>query len=528
MRFTILVYLTFLAYCAPRVHAGELPAASIDLATQQGVAAMQGEWRYSDVQLEQVQHHAPDAQGQPTGAAVSTWDIQPHAGLREFDDSQWQQLDPTTLNQRRGNGRLSFAWYRINITIPKQVNEFDTRGATLAFETSIDDYAEVWVDGELPRATGQNGGSVIAGWNANNKVIIGRNVMPGQKIQIAVFGVNGPLSDAPPNFIWMRLARLSFYPGDVHSADPIAVAPQEVNVRITRNDAAINDIVPANAKIFKVAEGFLFTEGPVWVREGGYLLFSDPNANRIYRYDASEAKLSVFRERSGYEGADIAEYHQPGSNGLTLDKQGRVTLDQHGNRRVVRMEGNQMVVLADRYQGKRLNSPNDLVYQSDGSIYFTDPPFGLPKGYDDVHKELSYSGVYRASKGKVILLTKELTGPNGIAFSPDERYLYVDNWDPQHKVVLRFPVKRDGTLGKSEVFADLTQEIPGEEALDGLKVECRAICMSPHPMACAFTHLLENISAPSPRRVRCTTLPGVASMGALCIYVDGTVCTASN
>ena len=146
---------------------------------------------------------------------------------------------------------------------------------------------------------------------------------------------------------------------------------------------------------------------------------------------------------------DIGEYGQPGSNGLTLDKQGRLTINQHGNRRVVRMEKNgQFTVLADRYEGKRLNSPNDLVYKSDGALYFTDPPFGLPKFFDDPRKELPYSGVFRVSPdGKnVQLLTKELSGPNGLAFSPDEKYFYVDNWDEKKKIIMRYEVNPDGTL----------------------------------------------------------------------------------
>jgi gluconolactonase len=476
MRFNILIYALFVALLSPQIYADEStgaasPAATVDLATRDGIALVKGAWRFSDVELQSVQHRAPNANGQPTGAAISTWDIQPHAGFKEFDDSNWSVIDPLTLNQRRGHGRVSFAWYRINVTIPERVNDFDTRGASVAFETSIDDYAEVWVDGELPRATAQSGGSVINGWNGANRLIVGRNVKPGQKIQIAVFGINGPLSDPPANFIWMRLAKLSFYAAVAGDAEPFAVPPQEVNVRVARLDDAINGIVPANAKIFKLAEGFQFTEGPVWTRDGK-LLFSDPNANRIYSYAASAAALSVFKERSGYEGGDIAEYTQPGSNGITLDKQDRLTFNQHGNRRVVRVEADgRLTVLAERYDGKRLNSPNDLVTRSDGSVYFTDPPFGLPKAFDDPGKELSFSGVYRASKGKVALLTKELNGPNGLAFSPDEKFLYVDNWDPQRKVVLRFPVLRDGTLGKSEVFADMTAELPGDEALDGLKVD---------------------------------------------------------
>ena len=143
----------------------------------------------------------------------------------------------------------------------------------------------------------------------------------------------------------------------------------------------------------------------------------------------------MFRAKSGYTGTDIGRYHQPGSNGLTFDPQGRLMICQHGNRRVLRVEphGN-ITVLADRYEGARLNSPNDLVYRSDGTLFFTDPPFGLPGGFDDPAKELPFTGVFAVRDGEVILVTDELAGPNGLAFSPDERYLYVGNWDPERKV----------------------------------------------------------------------------------------------
>ena len=464
MRITAILYTLFVWLFTPHTEARaddarvDAPMAQVDLATPAGLDVVQGAWRYQDVELIPTQF-----------GGAATWDYTPHAGARDFDDSAWQKIEPSTLATRRGHGRISFNWYRLLITVPEQIDGTALAGTTAYFETSLDDYAEVWVDGELPRLTGQNGGSVVAGWNATNRLVIGRNVKPGQKIQLAVFGINGPISDPPTNFIWMRLAQLSFEKGQ---SVPLAVPSQEVNVRVVRLDPALDAIVPANPKIFKLAEGFQFTEGPVWSRDGGYLLFSDPNANRIYAYEPKGGALSLFRPNSGYEGADIAEYGQPGSNGLTFDGKGRLTIDQHGNHRVVRVEDDgQLTVLADRYDGKRLNSPNDLVYKSDGAVYFTDPPFGLPKFYDDPRKELPYSGVYRSRGGKVTLLTRELKGPNGIAFSPDEKYLYVGNWDPAAKVVLRFPVKRDGTLGASSVFADLTQEVPGDEALDGIKVD---------------------------------------------------------
>ncbi|MBI2955702.1 MAG: SMP-30/gluconolactonase/LRE family protein [Acidobacteria bacterium] len=266
----------------------------------------------------------------------------------------------------------------------------------------------------------------------------------------------------------MRYARLEFYPG---GPVPLAVTPAEVNVEVVRLDPAMDALVGPNPKIWKLAEGFKFTEGPVWVPNGSYLLFSDPNSNIIYKY-TPDGKLEVFRQPSGYSGADIVDYGQPGSNGLTLDPQGRLTINEHGNHCVTRLEANgRLSVLAERYQGKRLNSPNDLVYKSDGALYFTDPPFGLPRFYDDPRKELHYSGIFRWSPaGGLELLSTDLKGPNGIAFSPDEKYLYVGNWDLENKVVMRYEVQPDGRLTNGRVFFDMTGAA-GEDALDGIKVD---------------------------------------------------------
>jgi len=443
--------------------------AVIDLATRDGVDLVKGQWRYSDTKIIPVDFKAAGPDKQPTGKPIKTYDFTPHAGGVDFDDSKWEKIDPTTLDARRSTGRLCFNWYRINITIPERVNDVDLAGATAVFDTSIDDYAEVWVDGELSRALGQSGGSVVKGWNAPNRLIINRSVQPGQKIQLAIFGVNGPLSNPPTNYIFMREAKLEFYKGGVV---PVAITPSEVNVEIIRKDAALDAIVPPNPKIFKLAEGFKFTEGPVWDRKGGFLLFSDPNNNTIYKYSPEgDGQLAVFREKSGYEGADIAEYGQPGSNGLTFDREGRLAINQHGNRRVVRLESDgQLNVLADKFEGKRLNSPNDLVYRSDGTLYFTDPPFGLPKFFKDPRKELPFSGVFAAKDGKVTLASKDLTGPNGLAFSPDEKFFYVDNWDDHKKIVMRYEVNADGTLKNGKVFFDMTSA-GTEDALDGMKID---------------------------------------------------------
>jgi gluconolactonase len=445
------------------------PEAMVNLMTDDGASLMQARWRYSDTRIVEVDFKSPGADGQPTGRPVKTYDYLPHAGGADFDDSGWETISPGSLDQRRSTGRLSFNWYRTRITIPEKIAGFSTLGSTVVFETSVDDYAEVWVDGELARAPGQRGGSVVAGWNAPNRLVIGRDVRPGQKIQLAIFGANGPLSNPPTNFIWMRSARVDFYRG---TRGPVAITPAEVNVEVVRKDPGIDEIVGPNPKLYKLAEGFQFTEGPVWRRDAGYLVFSDPNANTQYKY-TSDGELSVFRHPSGYSSADIREYGQPGSNGLAVDRDGRLTINEHGNRRVTRLEPDgSLTVLADRHDGKRLNSPNDLVYRSDGTLFFTDPPFGLPKFFDDPRKELPYSGVYSLNDGKLRLVAKDLTGPNGIAFSPDEKYLYVTNWDEKKKVVMRYETHGNGTVSNGQVFFDMTGA-PGEDALDGVKVDER-------------------------------------------------------
>src|SRR6516225_3716571 len=440
------------------------PDAVVDLRTRAGVALVKGQWKYSDVKIVETDFRAPGPDLKPSGKPTKTYDYTPHAGAADFDDSQWEILDSTTLEARRSGGKLCFNWYRINVTIPDKVGLFDARGSTAVFEVVIDDYAEVWVDGKLPAVYGQSGGPVIKGYNAPNRVVIARDAQPGRKIQLAIFGINGPISASPSNFIWVKSAVLDFY----KAGRGTNIAP--VETKIVRKDPALDAILTPGTNIEKLAGGFLFTEGPVWDREGSYLLFSDPNNNLIYRW-TPEGEVSVYRTHSGYTGTNVGEYGQPGSNGLTLDREGRLTINEHGNRRVTRLEKNGVLtVLADRYQGKRLNSPNDLVYRSDGTLYFTDPPFGLPKVFDDPRKEQRFSGVYRVRDGQVTLVASELTGPNGIAFSPDERFLYVTNWDEKRKVVMRYPVDADGTLGAGSVFFDMTSAT-GEEALGGMKVD---------------------------------------------------------
>jgi gluconolactonase len=441
------------------------PDAVIDLQTRAGADLVGGQWRYADAHVEEIDFVAlagpgtPDPLG-PGEVPNRTYDVQPHAEGVDFDDSGWTVLPPADTMRRLGNGRVCFNWYRIAVTIPERVGELDPTGATVVFEVAIDDYAEVWVDGALPLVLGMTGGQVVGGFNAPNRVVLTRDARPGQTFQLAVFGINGPISASPRNYIWMRTATLDFY------AAGRASAAEPAELRVERIDARLDAVVPADASLQRVAGGFEFTEGPVWSRDGG-LLFSSPNTNAIYRYDGSA--VTVFRPKSGYTGTDIGRYHQPGSNGLAYSPDGLLTICQHGNRRVLRVNPHgDTTVLADAFEGRRLNSPNDLVYRSDGTLFFTDPPFGLPEAFDDPAKELPFSGVFRVSPdGEVALVTDELSGPNGVALSPDERHLYVGNWDLERKVVIRYPM--DGA-SDGEVLCDLT-DAPGEDAIDGIKVD---------------------------------------------------------
>jgi len=437
------------------------PDVTVDLRTRAGAARVDGRWRYSDASLERVAFNAPGPDRKPSGPRVETLDLPAKPGTAGFEQAAWTPIDAASLEDRRGTGKISFAWYRFDLRIPEHIGAFATAGSTVAFEIVVDDYAEVWVDGRLPRTIGQTGGQLVKGWNAPNRVVLTHDARPGQSIAIAVFAANAPLSDPPPNFIWVRSATLDFY---ARSSSRSGEA-----LRVLRADAALDAIVPPETRLEKLADGFLFTEGPVWVPDG-YLLFSDPNANTIYRWADGDG-LSVFRTKSGYSGIDIGDYKQPGSNGLAIDPDGRLTINEHGNRRVTRLEKNGVVtVLADRFEGRRLNSPNDLVYAADRRLYFTDPPFGLPKAFDDPRKETPFSGVYLWSGGRLQLVARDLTGPNGIALSPDEKYLYVGNWDEKKKIVMRYPVQADGALGSGAIFCDLTAA-PGEDAIDGVKVD---------------------------------------------------------
>jgi gluconolactonase len=259
---------------------------------------------------------------------------------------------------------------------------------------------------------------------------------------------------------------------------PMKRAPKKIYPTIgaiERNDPKLDELLSPDAKIEKLAQGFKWSEGPVWIWRERMLLFSDVPKNIVYRWKEDEG-ISEFLNPSGYTGS-IPRGGEPGSNGLLLDAIGRLVLCEHGDRRMARLE--KMVpngpkkALVEFYNWRRFNSPNDAVYKSNGDLYFTDPPYGLEGNVKDPQKELPFSGVYRlAHDGKLTLLTKELSFPNGIAFSPNEKTLYVAVSDPQRAVWMAYDVNPDGTISNGRVFADFTPAVKTRKGLpDGLKVD---------------------------------------------------------
>ncbi len=242
-------------------------------------------------------------------------------------------------------------------------------------------------------------------------------------------------------------------------------------------DSMLWSIIPKEAKIEVIVQGHDWTEGPLWVESENMLLYSDIPRNAIYAWREGE-KAKLYLRPSGYLGENF-KGAEPGSNGLLLDKDGSLILCQHGDRQIAKMNSplenpdTLFITLTNQFEGRRLNSPNDAVYKSNGDLYFTDPPYGLPKRMEDPEKELAFQGVYRMDEdGKMTLLSDEFTRPNGIAFSPDEKTLYIANSDPDMAVWKAFDVDENGKINNGRIFFDATSMVPDEKGLpDGLKVD---------------------------------------------------------
>jgi gluconolactonase len=244
------------------------------------------------------------------------------------------------------------------------------------------------------------------------------------------------------------------------------------------------DLIDKSETIQVLSEGYEWSEGPVWVKNGNYLLFSDVPTNTIYKWENGK-NVEIFLKPSGYTG--ILPYsNEPGSNGLTIGLNGQLIACEHGDRRITQMplEGKGgKFTLADTYEGKRFNSPNDVVQSKTGDIYFTDPPYGLPSYVDDPSREIDWFGVYRINKAlKVSVEVKNLIRPNGVALSPDQKFLYVAQSD-QKAYIMKYPINEDGSLGNGSLFFDASylnqQGLKG--APDGLKVDENGVVFSSGP-----------------------------------------------
>jgi gluconolactonase len=247
-----------------------------------------------------------------------------------------------------------------------------------------------------------------------------------------------------------------------------AAAPNGVG-KIQRLDPALDHLITPGAVIEKVAGGFKFTEGPLW-RSDGTLWFSDVQGN-VVRSVTPAGKVTVLIQNSGGVSNTPPEAFI-GSNAMAQAPDGSVWMAQHGARQIVRIEADHSLTpVVSRFEGKRFNSPNDLVFAKDGALYFTDPPYGLAKQDDDPAKELAFNGVYRFASGRLQAVVRDLNRPNGLAFSPDGTILYVNNSDPAKNLVMRYDVGADGTLANGRVLADITSKVDG--LADGMKVDSK-------------------------------------------------------
>ncbi len=265
------------------------------------------------------------------------------------------------------------------------------------------------------------------------------------------------------------------------------VSPKENSRHIEILDPEALTLLDSTAVIEQIAAGYKWTEGPAYSSEGNYLLFSDVRANKIYKWEEGKGAV-VYLEPSGNSGGETKS-NEPGSNGLLIDKNGKLVLCQQGFRRVARMKTSlndprtEFDVIASTYQGKKFNSPNDLVYAANGNLYFTDPPYGLRNGIKDSTKEIPFQGVYLVRPGgKVVLVTDKVSYPNGIALSPDNKYLYISNSDSENKEWTRYELNEDGLIAKDTLFYRVSAEegkMPGNP--DGMKVDARGYIYATGP-----------------------------------------------
>jgi gluconolactonase len=325
------------------------PDAVVDLQTAGGVALVGGEWRYSDCRVEEIEFVELGSPEDPLGPGTvpnRTYDVVPHGEAADYDDSGWRALAPEETMLRLANGRVCFNWYRIAVTIPQRVGEFDAAGATVVFETVVDDYAEVWVNGALPFALGDSGGHVAAGFNAPNRVVLTRDARPGDRFVIAVFGINGPISASPRNYIWMRTASLDFY------------APERARVGEDAPFEAEGEL-PLAGGVEAIAGGFDGIDAVLPAPDGAILFAS---SGTIYRW--RDGVVTVFRAKS-----DAA--------GLAFSPDGLLTIAQRERGRILRVNPHgDTTVLRDG-----LDDPRAVAYEDNGDLLVHPPAIAFASRY---------------------------------------------------------------------------------------------------------------------------------------------------
>jgi hypothetical protein len=285
--------------------------AVVDLASAEGAREVQARWRYTEARLVPTSYPGPGPDGQPTGAPIHTWTISPRASEWDRRRVQWQEVPPAELSKRRGPARIAFAWYRLEFVVPHTIQGRSTSGGTLVFDAAVDDYAEIWIDGELTRALGQRGQSVVAGWNATNRLIVARGIQPGRRVEIAIFGINGPISAPPTNFVWVRHARLELHAG---GGGVVVWSPAEVNVEVDRIDPRIDRIAGPNPKLWKLADGLSLSEsGPVLEADHAVVRVVEPLRVMEFSFngEALGAPAETTRPLRGSDAVDVEgnRYH---------------------------------------------------------------------------------------------------------------------------------------------------------------------------------------------------------------------------
>ena len=339
---TAIATATAAALPGPRELLPGRPDAVIDLQTAAGCAAVRARWRYADANVREIGFVEPAGPGAadplgPGDVPIRTYDIEPHAEAADFDDAGWAELEPEDTMRRLANGRVCFNWYRLTVTIPDRIGDLDPAGSTVLFEVVVDDYAEVWVNGDLPLALGDSGGHVAAGFNAPNRVVLTRDARPGQRFVLAVFGINGPISASPRNYIWLRSASLEFHP------------PR-------RSRGAVEQL----------AGGFEELTAPV-IAPDGAVLFSSLGTGAIYRYDPELERVTVFRAKSW---ATALAFDDRGR--LLIGRRGRtLRVNPHGD--VTVLPGPLRVPIPDA-EGRDLpEPPTGAVQAGDHAVYVTTP-----------------------------------------------------------------------------------------------------------------------------------------------------------